>query len=233
MSTASLTALTGRRDIHVLAVVVLVELCLLAAYFAVRPERPAVLRYTLYPFVWINVALLVALHVEVPDASRRHSLLATGIATLYFLTLLYLSGLVGVPSDDLLALSGVIDIQAGSPGTERLHVITDAFYASVIPYRTIGFFVLAYLVYVTVLDVSGSLAAGALGLFSCVGCTFPILVSLSAGVFGGGAVATAIYSSQFDISTVVFVLAVALLYLRPGIDGTLGTRADSQSDDST
>jgi hypothetical protein len=230
MSTASLTALSGRRDLHLLAALAVVEFCMLAGYFAVRPERPTVLRYTLYPFVWINVALLAAFHVDVPDTTRRRSLLAAAVASLYFLVLLYLTGLIGVPSDDLLALAGTVDIQPGSPGMERLHLVTDAVHVSIIPYRTIGFLVLAYLVYVTLLDLTGSLVAGALGLFSCVGCAFPILVSLSAGLFGSTAVATAVYGAQFDISTVVFVLAVGLLYWRPGVDGTLGTVGDGPAD---
>lgn len=219
---SSLTALSRRRDVRFLVVITAIEFSLLAGYFVVRPERPTVVRYTLYPFIWINVALLAAFHVDVPDAPRRYSLAAAILATVYFGVLLYLSGLVGVPSDDLLQLSGVVDVQAGTPGTERLHLVTDAVYVSVIPYRTIGYLVLSYLVFVTVLDVSGSLVVGALGLFSCVGCAFPILVSLSAGLFGGTAVATAVYTSQFDISTAVFAVAVGLLYLRPGIDGTLG-----------
>ncbi|WP_267161937.1 DUF7546 family protein [Halovenus salina] len=227
MSTSSLAALSRRRDIHLLTVVTVVELCLLAGYFLVRPEQPTLLRYTLYPFIWINVAVLAAIHVDVPDAPRRSSIAAAAIATLYFGVLLYLSGLLGVPSDDLLQLSGLVDVQAGTPGTERLHIVTEAFYVSIIPYRTVGYLVLSYLVYVTVLDLSGSLIAGALGLFSCVGCAFPILVSLSAGLFGGTAVATAVYSSQFDISTVVFSVSIALLYLRPGVDGTLGAVRDS------
>ncbi|SDJ55504.1 hypothetical protein SAMN05216226_10534 [Halovenus aranensis] len=227
MALSWLNSLSGRRDIPLLAGVTVVELCLLAGYFLVRPERPTVLRYTLYPFIWINVALLAALHVDVPEASRPYSLAAAAIATLYFGVLLYLSGLLGVPSDDLLQLSGLVDIQAGTPGTERLHLVTEVGYVSIIPYRTVGYLVLSYLVYVTILDLSGSLLAGALGLFSCVGCAFPILVSLSAGLFGGTAVATAVYSAQFDISTVVFAVAVGLLYLRPGVDGTLGAVGDT------
>ncbi|MFC7072354.1 hypothetical protein ACFQJ7_15075 [Halovenus rubra] len=196
----------------------------------VRPERPTLLRYTLYPFVWINVAVLAAFRVDVPDVPRRHSLLAATVASVYFLVLLYLTGLIGIPSDDLLQFSGTVDIQAGSPGTERLRVITDVFHISVIPYRTVGFLVLAYLVYVTLLDFSGSLAAGALGLFSCVGCAFPILVSLSTGLFGSSAVATAVYSAQFDISTAVFVLAIVILYWQPGTEGTLGSVGSQGTD---
>lgn len=223
MATTSIGGLFGRRDVHLLGVVVAVQLCLLAGYFAVRPEEPVVFRYTLYPFVWINVALLAAVHVEVPDASFRHRVAASAVASGYFLLLLSLSGLVGVPGEDLLAVSGVVDVQAGSPGTERLHLVTDLVYVSFIPYRTIGFLVLAYLVYVTLLDLSGSIAAGALGLFTCVGCAFPILVSLSAALFGGTAVASAVYGAQFDISTVVFALAIGLLYWRPAITDRLGS----------
>jgi hypothetical protein len=226
MSTTSIGTLANRRDIHLLTVVVIVELFLLGGYFAVRQERPTVLRYTLYPFVWINVALLAAVHVDVPETSRRHTVVAAAIAAGYFVTLLALTGLTGIPSENLLQISSLIDIQPGSPGTERFHIITEYVYVSIIPFRTISFLVLSYLVYVTILDVSGSIAAGALGLFSCVGCTFPILVSVSAGLFGSTAVATAVYGAQFDISTVVFVVSVALLYWRPGIDGTLGTLND-------
>lgn len=221
--TASLTALSRRRDVHLLTAVTVVQLFLLGLSIAVRAEWPAVLRYTLYPFVWINVALLAALHVDVPDTSRRYTAIAVTVASVYFGVLLYLSGLVGAPGDELVQLTGTVDVQGGTPGTERLHLVTDAVYLSIVPYRTIGFLVLAYLVYVTVLDLSGSLAAGALGLFSCIGCAFPILVSLSAGLFGSTAIATAVYGAQFDISTAVFVLAVGLLYWRPGVEGTLGT----------
>ncbi|WP_382186156.1 DUF7546 family protein [Halovenus salina] len=98
MSTSSLAALSRRRDIHLLTVVTVVELCLLAGYFLVRPEQPTLLRYTLYPFIWINVAVLAAIHVDVPDAPRRSSIAAAAIATLYFGVLLYLSGLLGVPA---------------------------------------------------------------------------------------------------------------------------------------
>ncbi len=225
MSPPSLTTLSRRRDVRLLTVVLAIQVVLLVGYVTVRGQ-PAVLRYTLYPFVWINVALLAAIHVDVPDTSRRHTFIAASIAGLYFAVLLYLSGLLGVPSEELLATVGTVDVQAGTPGTERLHLVTEVLYVSVIPYRTVGFLVLAYLVYVTVLDVSGSLAAGALGLFTCVGCAFPILVSLSAGLFGSTAIATAVYGAQFDISTVVFVLAVGLLYWQPGVEGTLGTVAE-------
>lgn len=227
MSTTSIVPLANRRDIHLLMIAVIIELFLLGGYFAVRPERPTVLRYTLYPFIWINVALLAAVHVDVPEASRRHTLVAGAVAAGYFLVLLVLTGLTGIPSEDLLQISGLVDIQPGSPGTERLHLITEYVYVSIVPYRTISFLVLSYLVYVTILDVSGSIAAGALGLFSCVGCAFPILVSLSAGLSGSTALATAVYGAQFDISTVVFVASVALLYWRPGIEGTLGTLHES------
>jgi 1,4-dihydroxy-2-naphthoate octaprenyltransferase len=53
-----------------------------------------------------------------------------------------------------------------------------------------------------------------------------VLASLAAGLFGGStAVAGTVYAYSVDISTAVFVLAVALLFLRPG----LGPRASEQT----
>jgi hypothetical protein len=43
-----------------------------------------------------------------------------------------------------------------------------------------------------------------------------VLASLATGVFGSGtALASAVYGLSYDISTVVFLLTVALLYWRP------------------
>ncbi|PSP27357.1 hypothetical protein BRC65_06190 [Halobacteriales archaeon QH_2_65_14] len=227
MATVTPSRVFGRRDVRLLAVAVLVELLLLALYFAVRPERPTNIRYTLYPFVWLNVGLLAVINVDVPSASRRHRLVAVAVAGLYFLFLLALAGLVGLfPSDELLWTVSTLEVEPGSPGLERVHLVTATFYVSFVTFRTFGFLVLSYLVYVTVLDVSGGLAAGALGVFSCVGCAFPVLVSLSAGLFGSTAIASAVYGAQFDISTAVFVLAVALLYWQPGF-GRLAAKFES------
>lgn len=221
MST-TFTRLHRRRDVRLASIALLVQVLLLVVHLAVSPERQTEPRYMLYPLVWITVSLLVLFNVGVPDASRRHRLLAAAVAGLYLLTLLWLAGLVGLfPDAELLQTVDTVEVEPGTPGFERLHVVTPTVHVSVITFRTVGFLVLSYLVYVTTLDLSGSLAAGALGLFSCVGCAFPVVASLVTGLFGSTAVATAIYGAQFDLSTAVFVLAVALLYWRPGFESSL------------
>lgn len=211
-----------RLDVQVVTAAIVVEVFLLASYLAAVPEPPSTLRYTLYPLVWINVGLLAVVNIEIPTASRRRKLVAGLVAGVYLLALLWLSGLVGLfPSDELLQTVSTIEVEPGSPAQERLHIVTPVFYFSFLTFRTFGFLVLAVLVYATVLDFSGGLAAGVVGLFSCVSCTFPVVASLATGLFGSTAIATAVYGAQFDLSTLIFVVAVALLYWRPGFDSRL------------
>jgi hypothetical protein len=88
------------------------------------------------------------------------------------------------------------------------------------PARVVGYLALAYLVYATVIDASGAGVAGLLGLLSCVSCSWPVLAALVSGVAGSGSAlaATTLGLSQ-DLSTVVFLLTVGLLYWRPTIGG--------------
>ena len=216
MNTASPARLARRWDVRILALAILVQLFLLFLYFAVAPEYTTTPRYTLYPLVWITVSLWVAMTVDVPDASGRRQLVGAAIAAVYFAVLLYLSGLVGFsPSEQTLASGGGFAVDGSSPGWERVTYVTESFYVVFVTYRVLGYLVLAYLVYVTVLDASASFFSGALGLFSCVSCTFPVLLSLSAGLFGG-AVAGAVLDFSFDLGTLFFIVALTLLYYRPG-----------------
>lgn len=222
MSTLSASRLARRWDVQLLGIAVAVQFVLLVLYFAIVPERPTTLRYTLYPLVWITVSLWVALTVDVPDASGRRKLAGTAIAALYFGVLFYLSGLFGLsPSEQTLATGSGFAVDGSSPGWERLTYATESFYIVFVTYRVLGYLVLAYLVYATVLDASASFFSGALGLFSCVSCTFPVLVSLSAGLFGG-AVAGSVLDFSFDLGTLFFVVAIALLYYRPGFSRVTG-----------
>ena len=219
MATTQLRRFGLRRDLQLVAALTLAQLLLLGLYFAATDTRTGELRYALYPFVWINVGLLALYHVDVPDTTRRYHVLSASIAAVYFLVLLYLSGLIGLnPEEGLVAASSGLTVEPGSPGWERLYVVTPSFYITFLTYRIFGFLVLSYLVYVTLLEASGSILGGAFGLFACVGCTFPIFTSLAAGAFGSTAIAGAVYGFSIDISTAVFVLAVGLLYWRPGLD---------------
>ncbi|PSQ59540.1 MAG: hypothetical protein BRD23_04260 [Halobacteriales archaeon SW_9_67_25] len=207
-----------RRDVQALAVVVAVELVVLGAYLLVAGDQVLRLRYALYPFVWINAGAWAVLHTTVPSSSRRHRAIAAAVAGAYLLVLLYLAGLVGtVPAG---YTDGLVDLTAAlaSPGWERITLAGAGLHVTLVPFRVVGYLALSYLVYVTVLDAAGAVLSGALGLFSCVSCVFPVFVSLSSGVFGGSsAVVGTIMSYSTDLSTVVFLVALGLLYYRPTI----------------
>jgi hypothetical protein len=85
-----------------------------------------------------------------------------------------------------------------------------------VPYKLVGYATLAYLVYGTVVDATRTGVAGLLGLLSCVSCSWPVLATLVSGVAGSGsAVAAATLDQSLWLSTVVFVVTVALLAWRP------------------
>lgn len=216
-SDGRLQAVAGSRDVRLLALVVAVELCLLGLYFTVTPAEVTELRYTLYPFVWINVAIWVVRKTAPPPASRRHELFASTVAAAYFLVLCWLAGLVGftlagTPTE----LLGVT-VGYGSPGWERVRVVTPFAHLTLIPFRVIGYLALSYLVYVTILEATVAAVSGTLGFVACLSCGVPVITSLATGVFGASASLTgALYTHAVDISTAVFLLAVGLLYYWTG-----------------
>jgi hypothetical protein len=220
---APLAGLARRRDVRALAVVTLLEVLLLGLYVAVAPAELTTPRYALYPFVWINAGLLAVYHVDVPAAPRARRAAAAAIAALYLLVLLYLAGLVGLDlAGNPPELVG-IHVGMGSPGWERVRLIAPTFHLTLIPYRVIGYVCLAFLVYATVLRAAGAALSGAVGLFSCVSCSFPIFASLASGVFGGSAALTGtLLAYSVDLSTVVFLLALGLLYWQPGVGWLAG-----------
>ncbi|MDZ7702054.1 MAG: hypothetical protein U5J98_08315 [Halobacteriales archaeon] len=221
----SVAALAGRlrpapRTAQVGAVVLAVELAAVGLYLgsaSVEITDPLIL---VYPLVWINVGLWAVWRTDVPAASGRRRLVV-GVLAL---------GYLGV----LAAVGGVIDLSHAAHG----HVHAAQFrvaYASLppgfgpavfysgsvvslnlLPYQVVGYAALAYLVYATVLDAAGSAVSGLLGLFSCVSCTWPVIGTVVAGLFGSGsAVYTFALTQSYALSTVVFVSAVALLRWRP------------------
>lgn len=174
-------------------------------------------RFALYGLLWINVALWVFLRVDAPTASRSTKRRAAAIAVGYFAVLAYTGGLVagGIPSTFEYATG--FSVLWLPPGWGPAVTFKSEFVRLVLmPARVVGYLALAYLIYVTVLDAAGSAAPGLLGLFSCISCSWPIVASAGTAVFGGGsfvAVATTTYA--YDVSTLVFVVTVALLSWRP------------------
>ncbi|ELZ74458.1 hypothetical protein G3A49_11295 [Haloferax volcanii] len=209
-----------------LAALCWVEALAVGAYLSAAPERVESLRYLFYPFVWITVGAAAVLWTEPPRASARARVVAGAVAAAYFLVLAALAGLVSV---DLAALFGSHGHAAAhyptgwqfslaAPGWgPRVGYAGEVVSATFVPYRVAGYLALAYLVYAAALDAARRALSGALGLVSCVGCTVPLVGGLTAGAAGGTGVVSALRALSVDISTLVFVAAVALLALGPSL----------------
>lgn len=228
-STGRGTAGALPRGARLLAAAVALEAALLAGYFLATPATVTVPRYVVYPFVWINAAVVAVARTDPPRAPFRRSAVAAVVAAAYFLLVANWAGLVGLTGAGHHAVEGLLGLHvgAGSPGWERVRLVTRTVYVSFVPFRVIGYFGLAYLVYVTVLDATTAVVSGALGLFSCLSCSFPILASLVAAVWGGSlALGSTVSAYSLDLSTLAFLASVALLYWRPGFPSFAGDDGD-------
>lgn len=199
------------------AALVNLEILVVLAYLAV--VQPTITRplFYVYPFVWLNVAAWAVWKTRLPDASGLRLWAARTLAAGYFLLLGYVGGLYGVSGGVAVGLR--LELTALPPGwAPALIYGGELFQFALLPFKLVGYLALAYLVYATVLDATGGVLGGVLGLFSCVSCTLPVIAGILSGFVGGaGAVATAAYAQSYTLSTVVFVLTVGLLVWRPTV----------------
>lgn len=221
----------SRREAVLGAAVLNAELLALLVYLLVNPVAVQTWRYILYGLLWINVGLLAVAKTTPSPSNRRTRRLAFVVAVGYFLLLAVVGGLVSLAAGNPLAtlLNGGAAAEVGSttsvavrmlpPGWGPAFVYDGAIFRLVLmPYKVVGYVALAYLVYATTIDAASASLSGVLGLFSCVSCAWPVLGSLVTSVFGSGsAVAVAATTWPYDLSTLAFLSAVALLYYRPTI----------------
>ncbi|MFC6872065.1 DUF7546 family protein [Halobellus marinus] len=173
-------------------------------------------RYTVYGLIWVVVGLFVLWRTDPAPTDDRTRRRAVAVAVVYFLVLAVAGGVVVAAMQFGEGEFGV-RVATLAPGWGPAPIISTPWAALVLmPARVVGYLALAYLVYATVIDAAGAAVSGVLGLLSCVSCTWPILASLLSGLLGGGsAIAAATFDLSYDISTVVFLVTVALLYWRP------------------
>lgn len=198
------------RSLAVWAIVLNTELLLVMLYLLLLPGAATDPVLLTFPFVWLNVAGLVLLYVRPATASPRRRAVAGTVALAYGLLLGYVGGVFGLGG----AGTGLRFVLAAPPGFAPSVVYSGAALAVVVtPWKVAGYLALSYLVYVTVVDASGGLAGGVLGLFSCVSCVLPIVASVLGGFAGVGATLyqAAMYQS-YGLSTAVFLVSVGLLY---------------------
>lgn len=193
------------------------ELIALALYHLVAPVTITQLAVLVIPFIWINVALWAVWRVDLPPANRRRRLVAGLIAIGYLLVLGYLGGLYG--SGIGARATGLRVSTVLPPGWGPALLYSGEYVRfALVPFKVGGYLTLAFLIYVTVLDTARGVAAGMLGLFSCVSCTLPLIAAALSGLVGGGGAIVGLVSAQsYRLSTVVFVVTVLLLVWRPSI----------------
>lgn len=210
----------ARRDVRAVGALAIVQVVLVALYFAVTIARPTGLRYVLYPVVWTTVGVWVVLRRSSPSASMRVRLIAAGVAVSYLLVLAWIGGLVA-PSPTRSGGTGLRVVFASPGWGPAIRYAGSTVQLVFVPYLVVGYLALAYLVYGAVVKAAGAALSGVVGLASCVSCGAPVLASLVTGVAGGSSGLTAtVYAVSIDLSTAAFLLAVGLLYYRPTFDAS-------------
>lgn len=206
-----------RETLVVGGLVVNTMLLLIAVYYAVSPNGIIGPVPVLVPLVWISVAVLVFLRTRLPAADFRQRTIGLAVATAYFGLLGYFGGIWGQPIPAIPHGADVTLFGAPPGWTPRVAVNSPVVYLNLLPWKVAGYLALSYLVYATVLDAAGSAISGALGLLSCVSCTWPVIATAASSILGSGAALTSVaYDQSYLLSTVVFLVTVALLSWRPG-----------------
>ena len=207
------------RSLALWAIVLNTELLLVMLYLLLVQGAATNLFLLAFPLVWLNVAGLVLLYVRPAQTSARRRAVAGAVALGYGLLLAYVGGLFGLGGVG----TGLRVVLAAPPGFAPTIIYSGSPLAVVLePWKVAGYLALSYLVYVTVVDASGGLAGGVLGLFSCVSCVLPIVASAVGGAIGaGGALYQAAMGQSYGLSTVVFLVSVALLYAVHRFDVTV------------
>jgi hypothetical protein len=209
----------GNRSLALWAVVLNTELLLVMLYLLLVRGAATEPFLLVFPFVWLNVAAWVLLRVRPAPASDRRRAVAGAVAVGYGLLLGYVGGVFGLSGTG----AGLRVVLAAPPGFAPSFVYSGTSLALVVtPWKVAGYLTLSYLVYVTVVDASGGLAGGVVGLFSCVSCVLPIVASVVGGAIGaGGALYQIALAQSYGLSTAVFLVSVGLLYAVHRFDITL------------
>jgi len=198
------------------------EIALVTAYLSVTGTIVTEPRYVVYPFVWINLGVWAMLRVDVPSVDSRHRAVATAVAAVYLLVLSWAGGLVLLGVSGPLPGGAVSSIHWNVPGWGPTLVYgTPRLRLTLIPFKFVGYVAMTYLVYVRLLDATRAVLSGVLGLVSCVGCTFSILLPLLGATTLFGSTLTGL---SWDLSTLVFCLTVALLYWADEVGAAVSRR---------
>lgn len=189
------------------------QIVLLFAYLIVTETPVTNTTRVLLPLVWTTVAVwFVAYlatshgHADRTESPRRHRSAALAVGGVYLIALAALGGLVGLTDQ-----SAGLTVVPATPGWGPIVMASlPPLHFVVVPYEVVGYLALSYGVYRALRATSSGALAGLLGLFSCVGCTLP-LVGAALGVVGGTASTLQPGALSIHLSTAIFVGTVAVL----------------------
>ena len=210
-------------DVLLWSAVVGAELLAVLIYLATSATTITEPRYAVYPFVWINVGLLAVARTSLPSRGRRVRVLALAGASAYLLALLYLGGLLRLGFLTPLGPGTEFRVSWALPGWGPIVVFRNSLVQTVlVPFKFVGYLSFTYLLYARLLDATKGVLSGLFGLVSCVGCTFSLLLPLV-----GASTFSAVAWLSWDLSTLVFLVTVGLLYWSDEISAILATRVGS------
>lgn len=182
------------------------------------------LTHYLIPLIWITSGVWAILAAEPRVSKWSHRIIGILAGGSYFLLLLYLSGLLSpvTPQGQSVSSTTVdITLRVALGWGPAITYTGDYLQLMIIPFQVIGYAALAYLFYIAILDVTNAAFGGILGLAPCPGCAAPLLTSVFAGALGTSPVLVTLVSYTYEIATLLFLLALALLYWRPTLDELL------------
>jgi hypothetical protein len=184
------------------------QVAAVAGYFVLTDAVARTAHHALIPIVWITLGAWVLVNTPVPDELPWYTAVVALVSGAYFVALLSLGGLVGFAASPGTAFT----VTGASPGWGPILAYSgELVYLRIIPFQVVGYAALSYLVFVALTDTATSVVGAAVGLVSCVGCTWA-LVAPALSVVGSAGLSAAVQSYSYELSTLVFVTAVVVLY---------------------
>lgn len=194
----------GRPELAVVILVVLEAVSLLV-YFTVRGAIVTSLSNVAIPFLWINLGVWGALRVGWPRRGRRT---AAAFVSIGYVAVLFVAA--GVVSGG--GHHGGVSVYWLLPGWGPIVALqSEPLAVWIVPYQVVGYLSLGYIVFVTVARTASGALAGVLGVFSCIGCTLPVLTTIFGGVGGTAAATIAGTGTASMLGTAAYGATVLLL----------------------
>ena len=196
--------LPGRPE-GVVVVATVIQVAAVVVYASVADATITSATNVAVPFIWINLGLWGVLRIGWPKHGRRR--LAATVATVYVVILFVSAGIIQFG-----ATTTATNVYWLVPGWGPLVTIQAEFVTfSLVPYRVIGYVALGMLVFSVVARTAAGALTGLLGVFSCVGCTLPLLVTVFGSLGGILSSAVAADGNISALGTAVYAATVVLL----------------------